>query len=152
VEPVSALDVASYILKVFSDRGQDISNLKLQKLVYYSQAWFLALNEKPLFDEPLEAWVHGPVAPSVFHRYKSFRWNPIPVASESVRQLGSEVSAHISEVIDVYGGFSATELERLTHGEAPWRDARGNLPADAPSHAVITCEAMQKFYAACLNG
>jgi len=143
VSPVS-LDVAKYILAHFDSVGSPITNLKLQKLVYYSQAWALAIHDEPLFTEEIEAWVHGPVTPSVFKEYREFRWNPITGSFDN--QVSSKKAKHIDSVLEVYGNLDAGALERLTHSERPWLDARGNLPPDVSSHAIITQSSMKAFY------
>jgi uncharacterized phage-associated protein len=141
----TAQRVADYIVHFSHEHGDLITNLKLQKLVYYAQAWFLALYDKPLFDDRLEAWVHGPVQPSLYHHYKKYSWNPIHDDPGTV-EFPAWISEHLSEVMTVYGGMSAYDLERLTHQEAPWLKARGELPKDEPSDAVISTEDMKAFY------
>jgi len=58
--------------------GDDMTHLKLQKLIYFAQAWHLANTGEPLFREDMQAWTHGPVVPSVWHAYKQYQWEPIP--------------------------------------------------------------------------
>jgi uncharacterized phage-associated protein len=71
VATMKAQDVAEYFLTLVDDEaGDSLSNLKLQKLVYYAQGFHLALTEKPLFDEAIEAWEHGPVVPGLYHKLK----------------------------------------------------------------------------------
>lgn len=142
----TALNIAQYILGYFQQKGEPISNLKLQKLLYYSQAWHLALYDGlPLFEEEVEAWVHGPVVPCVFRRYKAYRWSWI---QEQIAPfwLEPKVVAHVNEVLDAYGNLSAWDLERMTHNELPWKEARGNLPPDESSNVIISRQSMQKFY------
>lgn len=142
----TALDVAKWILaSIDRDAGDSITPLKLQKLVYYAQAWSLALRDAPLFDEEMRAWAHGPVAESVFQQYRGYGWDAIP-APEDVPELAAEDQEHISEVLDVYGDFSAKQLERMTHAEPPWKDARGDLPPEARSNAIIPKGAMAEYY------
>jgi len=146
----TARRVADTILSLSRDRQLEISNLKLQKLLYYAQAWYLVFNGRPLFDDPIEAWVHGPVVARVFGDFKQYRWAPIDAP---VTPLDSpEVRDHLVEVLWVYGDYTATELERLTHSEKPWRDARGELAPDEPSRNVISHRAMREFYSDLANG
>lgn len=80
----TANDVAKWFLsRVDRDSGDSITHLKLQKLVYYAQAWNLAHFGEPLFDEELKAWTHGPVAPSVWHEYKDSRWDALPACKKN---------------------------------------------------------------------
>lgn len=143
--------VADYLLCFAHEHGDLISNLKLQKLVYYAQAWFLALNENDqLIDEDFEAWVHGPVQPALYRRFRANRWNPINVDPEKP-ELDNDIESFLNEVIDVYWGFSAYELERLTHAEDPWNEARGDIPVDELSNAVISTESIKAYYSNLLD-
>jgi uncharacterized phage-associated protein len=76
--------VADSIIALCHDRGIELTNLKLQKLVYYVQAWKLAIDHEPLFPDDIEAWVHGPVVPQVFRRFKALRWDPLPPQAGSI--------------------------------------------------------------------
>jgi uncharacterized phage-associated protein len=146
----SAHKVARVILHIAHERGVAVSNLKLQKLLYYSQAWYLAILNKPLFQERIEAWVHGPVVPPVFGVYKEFRWNSLPDPGETVIEEGDPswpIMPHLAEVMDAYAGLTGTQLESLTHAEEPWKNARNGMPQDVPSNAVISHQSMTDFYA-----
>lgn len=147
----SAKEIAGWIVAAFQKRSEEITNLKLQKLLYYAQAWHLVFYERPLFGESIEAWIHGPVVPSVFRDYKSNGWKPI-AAPPSSSVPPEQVRRHLNEVIRVYGKFNAVSLERLTHQESPWREVRKGLAPDEPSNRVITNESMRKYYSARLNG
>ncbi|MHB8301773.1 MAG: Panacea domain-containing protein [Acidobacteriaceae bacterium] len=147
----NASDIAKYFIASFQKKGNEIGNLKMQKLLYYAQAWHLALYDAPLFDDKIEAWVHGPVVRGVFREYKPSGWNPLSVHGP-IPIFSDEVNSHLKEVVRVYGKFDAVDLERMTHREDPWRDARGDLAPDEPSNRVITPEAMKKFYGAWPHG
>jgi uncharacterized phage-associated protein len=140
----TAREVADYMIAFSHDHGDPVSNLKLQKLLYYAQAWFLALHDKPLFGERLEAWVHGPVVPPVYGDFKAYSWQPIQVSTTP--EVGDLLRAHLDEVMDVYGGMSAYDLEKLTHSEEPWLKARRGIEMDQPSNAVISHDDMRTFY------
>ncbi len=142
---ISTADItANTLIKVSRDRGDGVTNLKLQKLLYYAQAWHLALHKKALFNDAIEAWVHGPVVPGVFRRFRDYKWSTItePLSGGCTDFFTS----HISEIFRVYGHLTATQLERLTHKEEPWLHARAGLAADKPSHAVISQESMRRYY------
>ena len=136
---------------IIQNSPEPISNLKLQKLLYYVQGWSLALHDKLAFYEVIEAWVHGPVVPAAFYEYRHHGWNPIELSPETVTLPGGEVN-HIDDVLNVYGKFTATQLEALTHDESPWLDARAGLDPKAISKAIITPDAMKTFFLARLNG
>ena len=78
IEHPTARQVANYIISFFQKKQEPITNLKLQKLLYYVQAWYLALYDEPLFDDKLEAWVHGASQPQVYSQFKQFLWNRLP--------------------------------------------------------------------------
>jgi uncharacterized phage-associated protein len=121
----SAADVAKYFLTLSQpEEGDYVSNLKLQKLVYYAQGFHLALYGRPLFDEAIVAWEHGPVVRSVYHEYKDCGSNGISVPEnfDAVRALTSQERDTLNEVWNVYGQYSAWKLRNMTHEEPPWRD------------------------------
>ena len=151
--------VADYFLRlVDEDAGDSISNLKLQKLVYYAQAWHLALTSKPLFAEDIEAWAHGPVVPSLYQKYRAFGWEPIhqevwepaaiPRPENEAARIPERTTGILDEVWEAYGQFTAKRLEELTHSEAPWRDARArhNCSSGDWCDEVITKKEMKEFY------
>ena len=142
----TACDVAHWIVaNIDRDAGDSITHLKLQKLTYYAQAWALVILGRPLFDEDFQAWAHGPVVESVFREYRSFGWDALPCPDE-VPDFDDEDSELLANVVDVYGDLSAKHLERMTHAEDPWRDARGNLPPEARSNAVIPKSRIKEYY------
>ena len=140
-------DIAVFFLHLAKVTGSYISNLKLQKLVYYAQAWYLALYDLPLFEEDFEAWVHGPVIPVLYQEYKKSGWKPI---LEDVEEpiLPEEIKNFLNEVAQVYFVCDAYELERMTHQEDPWIKARAGLPMDAPCNRIISKESMREYYKA----
>lgn len=145
--------LADYILYAAKNRGVgEVTNLKLQKLLYYSQAWYLATVNEELFGERIEAWIHGPVVPSVFGSFKAFRWKVLPVpAEEPDIEEGNgpfTIRQHVAQIFDAYGHLSGSQLEDLTHREDPWKNARGGIPCDAPSNAIISHESMRVYYQA----
>ena len=127
------------------DAGEAITPLKLQKLVYYGQAWFLANFDRPLFTEDIQAWAHGPVCPPIFHKYKGNGWEALP--SERNMLLPKDIGSFLRAVFDEYGQFSAKKLERMTHQEDPWKETRGNLPPEARCEKVIPKILMRNYYA-----
>ena len=138
----SVKDVSKIVLQTSSE---PISNLKLQKLLYYVQGWSLALYDRAAFYEEIQAWVHGPVVPAAFYEYKHYRWNPIEVPLETIAISQAE-SDHIREVLSVYGKFTALQLERISHEESPWKDARVGLEPNATSRNIITTDSMKAYF------
>ena len=143
---VRALDVAAYILKHV---GGDMTAMKLQKLVYYCQAWSLAWDERPMFKEDIEAWVNGPVVRELYQLHKGqFRvdgsWAAL--ANAKPERLDQDARDTIDAVIKFYGGKSAQWLTDLTHKERPWQRARRGHPDTEYSGAVIGHDLMAEYY------
>ena len=117
-------EVAQYFLAQMDEEAGDlISNLKLQKLVYYAQGFALALLGRPLFPERIEAWTYGPVVSELYHEYRGYGSDPIPQPGEidfSIYDV--QTRELLDEVYAVYGQFSAWKLRDMTHSEPPWRD------------------------------
>ena len=141
---------ADFLLVESRERGEVLTNLKLQKLLYYSQAWNLAERGEPLFEEDFQAWVHGPVLPTQYRRFRDFQWKPLLVEVEAPRVVGV-IKRHLEEIIDVFGTETAVSLELMTHRERPWIAARGNLAPDANSNAIIPKQAMTDYYRELMN-
>jgi uncharacterized phage-associated protein len=142
--------IAACLINLSHEKERPVSNLKLQKLLYYAQAWHLAIFKQPLFNDEIEAWVHGPVVPIVFQTYRNNRWAPIPNGANDAIPEG--IRGYLEEVWKVYGHLEGNDLERLTHSEEPWLKARGGIPPDMSSHAVIMKDWMREYYSARLNG
>ena len=137
---VNVHDVAAYILQ----RQGEMTAMKLQKLVYYSQAWSLVWDEAPLFDEPIEAWANGPVVRSLYNRhqgkFKVQEWNGEPKRLSPIQQ------ETIEKVLEFYGHMSSQMLSDLTHQEAPWREARRGLGPTDRGERVISLASMAEYY------
>lgn len=122
---LTAQDIANYFLSLPNEEvGDSISNLKLQKLCYYAQGFHLAITGKPLFDDDIEAWQHGPVIPSLYRAYKKFGSSGIPQVEKLNLDLYPAKTAELlNEIYKVYGQFSAWKLREITHDEPPWKEA-----------------------------
>ncbi|WP_300486552.1 type II toxin-antitoxin system antitoxin SocA domain-containing protein [Flavobacterium sp.] len=143
--------IADWIIsKVNTNAGDTISPLKLQKLLYYCQAWHLAIFKTPLFKEEIQAWAHGPVVPSQYSRFsyilRNDRIDPSGINLEKIVFDNVETEKLLNEVFEIYNEHSATYLEALTHSEKPWIDARANLNEWERSNAIITHQTMERFY------
>lgn len=142
---ITAKNTADYVIRFFHESGDLITNLKLQKLLYYIQGWHLGLYDKPLFEEDFQAWVHGPVQPAIYGEYKHYMWNPICEDIPNI-DLPENVCSHIEDVLKVYGIKTAYELERMTHHEEPWLIARGNIDHTEVCVNTITKFSMQSYF------
>lgn len=141
---VTVYDVARYIL---SCKGS-MTTMKLEKLVYYSQAWSLAWDGVPLFDDDFQAWANGPVCPALF---KSHKGKFIVSEADYTHlgdkdKLGEEAVETINAVLDYYGDKSPQWLSDLTHQERPWKEARQGVPTGERSENIVSKEVMQEYY------
>lgn len=136
----TAHDVARYILTLCDeDEGDLISNLKLQKLLYYSQGFSLAMRGRPLFSEAIKAWEHGPVIPDVWHQYRDYGRGQIPAPVDfDASVLHARERELVDEVYEVYGQFSAWKLRNMTHSEPPWKDT--------PRDGVISHDRLRRYF------
>ena len=142
----TAKDIANWFKGAIDrESGDSITHLKLQKLIYYAQAWSLALNDRCLFDEDLQAWAHGPVAESVYRDHEGSGWNALP-PPEAMPTLDAADRDILEQVLQSYGSLSAKQLESMTHAELPWIEARGGLAPEARSTARISKQTMKRFY------
>lgn len=125
---LSCRDVANYFLaKADPEIGDTISNLKLQKLVYYAQGFYLAIFDRPLFSEKIKAWAHGPVVPELYQDFKQFGAEGIPCPGDvDFSIFDAEIAELLDEVYAEYGQYSAWKLRNLTHSEPPWRNTPRN--------------------------
>ena len=138
----SVFDVAQYILQEL----KEVSALQLQKLVYYCQAWYLAWNEgKPLFKENIEAWINGPVVRELYNLHQGQRTiSYLPCGS--VFNLGQKEKTCIDRVLASYKDKGVLWLVAHSHQAAPWKNARQDLAASAPSNNIIKINAIYAFY------
>ncbi|HUB99611.1 MAG TPA: type II toxin-antitoxin system antitoxin SocA domain-containing protein [Solirubrobacterales bacterium] len=137
----SAHDVARYLIRELSP----LSTIKLQKLVYYSQAWHLVWDDEPLFPERIEAWANGPVVPDLFREHRG-EFQRTSWKKGSIQNLTPSERGTIDEIIAFYGPQDAFYLSELTHREQPWKEARKGLPAGARGSNEITQASMAEYY------
>ena len=132
-----ALDIANKIIsKTDLEHGDTISNLKLQKMLYYQQGFHLAYFGTPLFDEDIVAWQYGPVVPSVYKEYKSFESNSISTSEEGI-SLSDDEEELFNNVYEEYNQFSAVALMKMTHEESPWKTTEKNSVISRDKKAAL---------------
>ena len=138
---VSALDVASYILKKMGP----MTTMKLQKLVYYCQAWSLVWDEEPLFHEKIEAWSNGPIVRELFNEHKNmFKISELPGGNPA--KISEIQKDTIDQVLEYYGEKPSQWLSDLTHMEEPWKNARKGLAPGDKGFNEITLASMSQYY------
>jgi uncharacterized phage-associated protein len=161
---MKALEVSNIILTHFDYAGDLITNKKLQKLLYYVEAWSLVYHSS-LIEDDFEAWVHGPVVPDVYQAFKGFGYSPIrneysegQSASDKMRfllgsaKLEQEQKDIIFAVLNKYGSLTSYQLETLSHSEKPWMEARKGLSDFDHSSAIIDKGLMKEYYSSLVNG
>ena len=137
---MTAQDVANYFIDlVDAPSGDNITNLKLQKLLYYAQGFYIAMQGEPLFPESLLAWKHGPVVRRIYDEYRGYAWEPLPAPRGIDRsQYVPEVREILDTVQDQYGRYTAKTLEKMTHEESPW--------LETPTNKIISLELLHEFF------
>lgn len=153
----NAIDVARHVINYSNEKGYGISNLKLQKLLYFVQASFLGAYDKTCFEDAIEAWDFGPVVPSVYREYKQYGSSDIP----TIKYYFSDAENHLSGwrisyednvlnkrdkefvdyIVDGFAGYSAIDLVRVTHNQDPWRNAYKKS-----RNSIISIESIKEFY------
>ncbi len=139
-----ALDIAKWFinynrnLRDFNNEDtDDISNLKLQKLLYYAQGCFIAINDRPLFEDDIVAWTHGPVVEAVYKEFKKYGSKGIDEIYDNV-DINEDDESLLVDVYEVFGKYSAWGLRNMTHSETPWQTTERN--------GVIDLEVIKQYF------
>lgn len=156
------LNVSRYVINYSNIKKYGVSNLKLQKLLYFIQAYFLIVNKETCFKEDIEAWDFGPVVPAAYHEYRLFGSSNIPsiksytvieknyndIFQSKIKKIEFDetcISKNdrklIEEVVDKFSDYSAADLVRMTHVQTPWMSAHGR-----GRNAIITIEAIRSYF------
>lgn len=154
-----AIDVSRFIINYSNEKDYGISNLKLQKVLYFVQAYFLMETEdhSPCFSEDIQAWNFGPVVPEVYYEYKQYGSNNIPYIKYYIEfdkqdiwntrridyknEIQLEDQNMIKDVVDTLSKYSASDLVDITHRQSPWKDAYKPY-----ANNVITIESMKRYF------
>ncbi|WP_288887733.1 type II toxin-antitoxin system antitoxin SocA domain-containing protein [uncultured Eubacterium sp.] len=139
--------VISYVF----NKMEEITPLALQKILYYVQGINLAINEKEMVVEECRAWEHGPVFREVYNMFRNFKYNPIEdvrfaIFENTENELDKKEKKVIDLVINTFGVYTGKTLERITHEEDPWNDARLGYEDGIPSNVLISKESMKKYF------
>lgn len=156
---MKSIDLAHIVTHFVNQKGDTVSHKKLQKLIYYIEAWNLVHLSTPLLVEDFEAWVHGPVVPELYQELKEFGFNNIEVINDQFDTMDEEIESiilknNLSEnqveliysVLNKYSSLSSMELELLTHNEAPWIEAREGFAPHQSCNNIIPKVRMKEFY------
>lgn len=144
---VDAIDVSNYVIQYLKNHGQKINHLKLQKLLYYIEAWNMVFLNEPIFADRIEAWQHGPVIRSVWDHFKQYSilYDELPLCKTCTCGMSDEQRDIVNDVLDEYGDKTGYYLENLTHSEEPWQKARKTF------NQIIDKQFMKQYYGARLN-
>ena len=142
---LNAKEVEEYFISIVdTDNGDSLSNLKIQKLLYYAQGFALAIFHGQLFPEKIMAWALGPVVVEVYEEYKGFGNNPVPMPRDfELGKYDKDTRELLDEVFEVYGQFSASALVDMTHNEPPWKATKPNRE--------ISIRHMQEYFSKKVN-
>ena len=149
--PCFARSVADHLIYLASQKivgdsreREGITNLKLQKVLYFVQASALVQIHRPLFSDAIEAWEYGPVVPAVYQAYRGYGSNAI-ISEEDTSSLSVEDKEFIARVWGIFGAYSAGKLVDITHAHTPWKEAYQS------SDPVISQDSLKEYYASLLN-
>lgn len=139
------------VVQYLINQQVEVTPMALQKQLYFSQAFYAALNcGVYMFEDDCQAWAHGPVYPDVYYKYREYEYSPIDSASKRFEMPEAKLSLKELEILDqiikTFGRFSGTILERITHLEDPWISARGNLSPTDRSTNVINKPSITKYF------
>lgn len=139
--------VADYFLSKI-----DMTNKKMQKMLYYAYSWYIVTHNNSaqnirnvLFSNQPEAWIHGPVFPIIYEKYKIYGRELIPKVKEEI-SIDLDTNNFLDAIIEIFGKFDGDQLELMTHNESPWQKSRENLDNDAPSNNRIEMEEIYNYY------
>lgn len=137
------LDVAELVL----EKTGYVATMKLEKLVYYSQALHLVRFGEPLFSGDVQAWASGPVSPELFREHRrKFIIGPHEIQDADASRVGREGRWVVTRVVERLGSLTGAQLSALTHSELPWIEARGDTPAGNRCTTVISTDSMRIYY------
>lgn len=152
----SLFSVSEKMLRVIAyvfEKLEEVTPLMLQKLLYFIQGIYSALYGRPIFAEDCRAWIHGPVYPEVYDLFRDFKYNPIDDARFALLEgtadaLTDDEKRVIDLVVNTFGMYGGKVLERITHNEDPWKEARKGYGDSIPSSELLQKERIMKYYIA----
>ena len=133
------------------EKLEEVTPLMLQKLLYFIQGVYSALYGRPIFEEDCRAWIHGPVYPEVYDLFRDFKYNPIDDARFALLDgtedaLTDDEKRVIDLVVNTFGLYGGKVLEKITHNENPWMEARKGYGDSIPSSELLPKERIMKYY------
>jgi uncharacterized phage-associated protein len=144
--------ICDYIITMATEGGESLNLLKLQKLLYYTQAWHLAFYDKRAFKGNFQAWIHGPVNREIYERFADSKTLYSEVTESDIqpnfdfRGISKDLRSHIDNVLEVYLKYTGSQLEEISHNEPPWQHARKGYRPSQRCEVVIDEEDMKDYY------
>ena len=131
IREINGADKIDVVTRYLLSKSEDITHMALQKLLYYTQSFFYAFYGEEIFTTPCEAWLHGPVFPDVYNKYKDYSnlsiSKPTLIFDVNSTELTEKEMSFLDAIVSVFGQYSASTLRNFTHKEKPWKEARGTL-------------------------
>lgn len=145
---VDIFSIANFFLSIVDrESGSSITPLKLQKILYYAQGYYLAKENRPLFKEDFEAWAHGPANPGIYDKYKDYVSGAIDAPEDKdIPVLEDKLVDFLYSIWNTFGIYDGKYLESLTHQETPWIEARRGYQPGEKCSVIIKKESMKKFF------
>lgn len=137
-----ALWLANWADRGDEEEAEDLTNLKMQKLLYYAQGHYLAKYGHPLFSDSIEAWQHGPVVPNIYRDMKYHRDVLAPSNDYDWDSIDEETASFLAGIWNAYGQYSAWKLRNMTHATTPWRDHFD----PTVKHSVIPDDEIRRYF------
>ena len=140
MRPFDAFEVADYIIERCNKKHKPISNLKLQKILYFVQAQFIVEYGTPCFDNVMQAWDHGTVVPNVYQKYRGYGNTNIPCYGSKRFDFEQDEQQILDITIDRASEYAASQLVEIARSQSPWMDAYKK------ANRMITPESIRKFF------
>ena len=135
---------ATIIGQYFLSKNPELTDIQIQKLVYYAYSWYMVKNKgEKLFEESPQAWIHGPVFRTLFDSMKDYKRFS---KTDEIEKIEKNITDFLDVIYEIYGKYSGNELERMTHSELPWIKARIGLKPYEFSQNTILDEDIMKCY------
>lgn len=142
---LNVMDVANFLIYLMPEEENELTNLKLNKLMYFAQGHSLQRNNIPLFHEDIQAWKHGPVIPQVYHNFKAYKNAPITrlCGEFDISKFNDDEKELLVDVAREYGQYTGKTLRSMTHkAGTPWSQVYN--PQDR--NIVISQDAIKQYF------
>lgn len=137
----NVIDICKYIINYSNKKGYGVSCLKLQKLLYFIQGYFIIIKDEPCFHEKIEAWDFGPVVPLAYQEYKQYASTDIPSINFQNDLISKEDKTLMANMIDIFANHTATDLVAITHKQEPWKNVYSKYQTNE-----ITTDSLKKYF------